>query len=147
MIEIRLATLVVIWFPKYVLTNKSMLDLKTLHALGIATNMIKLFHQHPTFYIILLFITYLLLNIAIHFFIAYGHIHFNCKLNAYDRVDMLIDYHLGAFLHQCVCWFFIVNVGFYSIWYRDFKIRSHWITHAYGVSTKIAEFEIQHFHC
>ena len=40
MIEIRLATLVVIWFPKYLLTNKYMLDLKILHALGIATNMI-----------------------------------------------------------------------------------------------------------
>ena len=39
MIEIRLATLVVIWFPKYLLTNKSILDLNILHALGIATNM------------------------------------------------------------------------------------------------------------
>ena len=49
MIEIRLATLVVIWFPKYLLTNKYMLDLKILHALGIATNMIILFSGNYTF--------------------------------------------------------------------------------------------------
>ena len=49
MIEIRLATLVVIWFPRYLLTNKSMLDLKSLHALGIATNMKILFSGNYTF--------------------------------------------------------------------------------------------------
>ena len=37
MIEIRLATLVVIWFPKYLLRNKRMLNLKILYALGSAT--------------------------------------------------------------------------------------------------------------
>ena len=57
MIEIRLATLVVIWFPRYLLTNKSMLDLKSLHALGIATNMI-IFRQ-------------------LHFFIAFWYICFD----------------------------------------------------------------------
>ena len=127
MIEIRLAALVVIWFPKYLLRNKSMIDLKILYASGSAT---------PLYF--------LLLIIAIHFFIAYWHIHFNCNLS--ERVDMRIDYHFGAFLHQCVCWFFIANAASYSIWYRDFKIRSHWITYAYCVSTKISEFEFQHFH-
>ena len=54
MIEIRLAALVVIWFPKYLLRNKSMLDLKILYASGSATC------GPCTFYYLLLPYTFLL---------------------------------------------------------------------------------------